>query len=82
MKILNIDTKECFMITSSLLESVGTKSLYVRTGFINKTKFISQRGNGAGGAGDVCRLDSKYIEVRNDLYTRLFIYSQKAQAIN
>ena len=42
-----------FNATKAQQKTEGTKSIYVRTGFLNGTPFLSQRGNGSGGAGDI-----------------------------
>lgn len=58
----------------------GTKSIYVRIGFINKTPFISQRGNGIGGSGDLISLNiinDAILQVNSSLYERLVIWSDK-----
>lgn len=58
----------------------STKSIYVRVGFMNKTPFISQKGNGANGAGDVISLnitESVEIPVQFNLYERLSVWAEK-----
>ncbi len=58
----------------------GTKSIYVRIGFKNKTPFISQRGNGVGGSGDLISLNiisDAVLQINSSLYERLVIWSDK-----
>ena len=70
------------VINSEKLIGVSTKSLYVRKGSKNGTLFLSQRGNGAGGAGDICKIyEDAEIEVNSNLFDRLTIYAEKAKAI-
>lgn len=70
------------VIDSEKLIGVSTKSLFVRKGFKNGTLFLSQRGNGANGAGDICKIqqDGEY-EVNGNLFDRLLVYAEKANAI-
>lgn len=69
-----------FSIESGAVKSgLETKSIYVRTGFKNGTLFISQRGNGGGGAGDICKItENAEIEVASSLFDRLKIWAIKA----
>ena len=70
------------VIDSEKLIGVDTKSLYVREGFMNGTLFLSQKGNGAGGAGDICKIhQDAELEVNDNLFRRLLIYAEKADAI-
>ena len=69
-------------IDSDKLIGCSTKSLYVRKGFLNGRLFLSQRGNGNGGSGDICPLDeSAKIEVRASLFERIKTFAEKAGAI-
>lgn len=70
------------VINSDKLVGVSTKSLYVRKGFKNGTFFLSQRGSGSGGAGDIYPIDNDgTIEVGSGLFDRLTVYAEKAGAI-
>lgn len=70
------------VIDSEKLIGISTKSLYVRKGFKNGTLFLSRKGHGGYGAGDICKIneDTK-IEVSSSLFNRLYMYSEKANAI-
>ena len=70
-------------INSEKLIGIDTKSLYIRTGFMQGTLFLSQKGNGSGGAGDICNLlkEDTTIEVNKKLFRRLVQYATKANAI-
>jgi len=69
-------------INAGNLVGVSTKSLYVRKGFLNGTLFLSQKGNGASGAGDICKLfDDSAIVVNTNLFDRLETLAKKANAI-
>ncbi len=84
MQKMTIRNKErdFFEIDAEKLIGVETKSLYIRKGILNGTLFLSQRGNGAEGKGDICRLkDTKAITVNNNLYDRIKVYAEKAEAI-
>lgn len=64
------------------LTSKSTRSIYVRIGYMNKTPFISQRGNGGSGSGDVCSLTaSDTIDVQYSLYERLKVWAEKNDLI-
>lgn len=70
------------VINSEKLIGVSTKSLYIRKGFKNGTLFLSQRGNGSEGAGDIYPIDKDgTIEVGSNLFNRLSVYAEKAGAI-
>ena len=70
------------VVDSEKLVGVSTKSLYVRKGFKNGILFLSQRGNGANGAGDICKIQQDGVfEVKDNLFYRLFVYAEKANAI-
>lgn len=69
-------------IDSEKLIGNSTKSLYIRKGFINGTLFLSQRNNGAGGAGDICKIDEDFeTEVGANLFARIEVLANKANAI-
>jgi hypothetical protein len=73
---------ETLVIDSEKLIGVATKSLYVRKGFKNGTLFLSQKGNGANGAGDICKInEDAELEVNSKLFDRLTVYAEKANAI-
>lgn len=70
------------VIDSEKLIGVSTKSLYVRKGFKNGTLFLSQRRNGANGVGDICKInEDAELEVSSNLFDRLTVYAEKANAI-
>ena len=65
-----------FVIDMEKLIGCSTKSLYVRKGFMNGTLFLSQRGNGANGAGDICVIkEDAELEVNGSLFNRLYCYA-------
>jgi hypothetical protein len=69
-------------INAGNLVGVSTNSLYIRKGFLNGTLFLSQKGNGVGGSGDICKLfGDNSIEVNSKLYERIRLYAEKAKAI-
>ena len=60
--------------------TVSTNTIYVRTGFLNGTPFLSQKGNGAGGAGDIIKLnldENVSIQVGANLFERIRIFAEK-----
>ena len=64
------------------LKSTSTKSLYIRTGKLHGTKFLSQRGNGSEGAGDIIKIEeTTSVDVKENLFDRIRIYGGKANAI-
>ena len=70
------------VIDTTKLIGVFTKSLYIRKGFKNGTLFLSQKANGAHGAGDICNIhDDCVLEVNTNLFDKLAIYAKKANAI-
>lgn len=59
-----------------------TKSLYIRKGFKNGSLFLSQRNNGAGGSGDVCKIGEDFeTEISSGLFSRILILAEKSNAI-
>jgi len=76
-RIINKETKEVKSIDLSSLIGKSTKSLYLRKGFKNGNYFLSQKGNGCHGAGDVCRIDCEEIEVTANLFNRIQILINK-----
>ena len=69
-------------LNSFRLIGTSTKSLYVRKGFKNGTLFLSQRGNGATGAGDICKINEDFeTEVNSSLFNRIKVLAEKANAI-
>lgn len=69
-------------IDSEKLIGNSTKSLYVRRGFLNGTLFLSQRGNGGHGAGDICKLlEDIEVDVNENLFSRIQILADKSGAI-
>ena len=82
IKFIEKNSSRVLSINSGKLIGVSTKSLYVRRGFTNGTLFLSQRGQGTNGAGDICPLNvSAEIEVNTNLFNRIQIYAQKAGAM-
>lgn len=73
---------ETLKVDSEKLIGNSTKSLYVRKGFLNGTLFLSQRGNGANGAGDICKINEDVeINVNSNLFERLRVLAEKSNAI-
>lgn len=73
---------QSILINGEKLIGHSTKSLYVRKGFKNGTLFLSQKGNGANGAGDICKvLEDAEIDVNANLFDRIKILAEKAEAI-
>ncbi len=69
-------------INAEKLVGVSTKSLYIRKGFLNGTLFLSQRGNGNTGAGDICKISEDLeLEVNQNLFSRIYQYAEKAEAL-
>ena len=77
MKIINYKTKKYILFKTNKKEYKPTKTIYVRTGFLHGTKFLSEKNNGGGGAGDICRLDCKSVEVKDNLFERIRIFVEK-----
>jgi hypothetical protein len=74
-----IEYGRTLVINADILRNLvgGTKSMYVRSG-----KWLSRRGHGSGGAGDICSLDSNgEICVNSGLYSRIHIIAAKAGSI-
>lgn len=72
---------EKLAIDTTKLEGTSTKSVYIRKGKLNGTLFLSQRGNGSEGAGDICKLEAGEVEVSSSMFDRLRIFAEKANAI-
>lgn len=73
---------ETIRIDAEKLIGTSTGSLYIRKGFKNGTLFLSQRGQGSGGAGDLCPIaQDNELEVNSKLFDRLRIYAEKAGAL-
>lgn len=69
-RTLTIDTEK--------LIGKSTQSLYIRTGKMNGTRFLSQRGNGSDGAGDICSIENdSTIYVSAALFNRIEILANK-----
>lgn len=73
------------VIDAEKLIGTSTKSLYIRKGFLHGNLFLSQRGCGSTGAGDICPLINdtpiQEIEVNANLFMRLQQLAEKANAI-
>jgi hypothetical protein len=70
--------------TKAQQKTEKTNSIYVRTGFLNGTPFLSQRGNGAGGAGDIIKLnldENVSVEVSASLFDRIKTFAEKNNLI-
>ena len=66
-------------VNPETLMGKSTKSLYIRKGFKNGTFFLSQKGNGCWGAGDVCKLsETSPVLVNENLFDRISILVNKA----
>lgn len=73
---------ETLIINIEKLIGFETKSLYIRKGFKNGTLFLSQKGSGGNGAGDICKIrEDSTIEVNFKLFDRIKILATKANAI-
>lgn len=69
-------------INTEKLIGFSTNSLYIRTGHLNGTLFLSQKGNGTNGSGDICKAnEDATIEVNESLFSRISILAEKANAI-
>lgn len=80
MEIINAQTGESFTLKTKGLTtetSKSTKTIYVRKGFLNGTLFLSEKGNGVTGAGDIAKLTERAIEVNPNLFDRLYIFANK-----
>lgn len=81
MKSLTFTTANgaSLIVDAQSLIGKSTKSLYVRKGFKNGTLFLSQKGNGQWGAGDICKLsETNPIQVNENLFDRIAILANKA----
>jgi len=59
------------VIDSEKLIGISTKSLYVRKGFKNGTLFLSRKGHGGYGAGDICKInDNAHYIYNSDPYEK------------
>jgi hypothetical protein len=82
LKVTNRQTNETYTIDSMKLVGVSTKSLYIRKGVINGTLFLSQKCCGGTGSGDYfCIEENMDVIINTNLYNRLKVYAQKANAI-
>ncbi len=66
------------------LTATSTKSIYLRIGFMNKTPFISQRGNGTNGAGDIISLninENVTIDLQNNVFDCVNLWAEKNNLI-
>jgi hypothetical protein len=80
MKTLTFTTANENQLTVNPKTLIGksTNSLYVRKGFKNGTLFLSQKGNGQWGAGDVCKLsETNPVLVNENLFDRISILASK-----
>jgi len=77
MKVINITTGESFEFEANAQIGKSTKSIYIRKGFKNGSLFLSQKGNGSTGAGDICEINTKEIEVKDNLFNRIKIFASK-----
>ena len=65
-------------------DAQGTNSIYVRRGYLNNTPFLSQRGHGSSGDGDVCKLnedENLVVAVSNSLYSSILIFAEKNKLV-
>lgn len=71
-------TGSILSIEAQTLIGKSTNSLYIRKGFKNGNLFLSQKGNGQWGAGDVCKLtETKTILVNDNLFDRISFLANK-----
>lgn len=69
------------VLNCSKLIGKSTQSLYIRKAQNTGGLFLSQRGKGGTGAGDIAKLfTTKNIEVNQDLYKRIESLAKKANA--
>ena len=81
MKTLIFTTANGNQLTVNPETLIGksTNNLYIRKGFKNGTLFLSQKGNGQWGAGDVCKLsETNPVLVNENLFDRILILVNKA----
>ena len=81
MNTLAFKTTNGAILTVDAQSLIGksTNRLYVRKGFKNGTLFLSQKGNGQFGAGDVCKLsETNTVLVNDNLFDRISILGNKA----
>lgn len=81
MNTLIFKTAQGAILTVNAQSLIGksTNSLYIRKGFKNGTMFLSQKGNGQWGAGDICRLsEANPVLVNDNLFDRISILVNKA----
>ena len=77
-----IEHGQALKIDCDKLEGTSTKSIYIRKGFMNGTLFLSKKGHGAGGAGDIWNLSNDgEIEVNSNLFNRILTFAKKANAL-
>lgn len=68
-------------INTEKLIGFSTNSLYIRTGHLNGILFLSQRGNGTNGSGDICQINEcATIEVNENLFSRIVAFAEKTNA--
>ena len=80
MNTLTFKSAQGAILTVEAQSLIGksTNSLYVRKGFKNGTMFLSQKGNGQWGAGDVCKLsETNPVLVNDNLFDRISILASK-----
>ena len=71
--------KTMILIYSKLIGN-STQSLYIRKA-ISGGLYISQKGSGGQGAGDIAKLfETKSIEVNSNLYKKIEMLAKKANA--
>lgn len=81
---IKIGSQFIFNATKAQEKTESTKSIYVRTGFLNGTPFLSQKGNGSGGAGDIVKLnldENVAIKISVSLYDRIKTFAEKNNLI-
>lgn len=77
-----IEIGQVITLDGDKLVGFKTKSLYIRKGRINGTLFLSQRGHGGTGSGDICQINKDIeLEVSANLFCRIADLAKKANII-
>ena len=77
-----IEIGQVITLDGDKLVGFNTKSLYIRKGRINGTLFLSEKGHGGTGSGDICPINKEIqLEVSSNLFCRILDLAKKANAI-
>lgn len=78
----SIEIGQVITLDGESLVNFSTKSLYIRKGRINGTLFLSERGHGDTGSGDICPINKEIqLEVSSNLFCRILDLAKKANII-